>query len=62
MGTGLNGMVKVVWDECGVAHTVRGSILKEDDVFLELVLADGTDLKVAKTRIIKIEQPGRGGY
>jgi len=57
-----DGMVKIVWDECGTAHSVRGSILKEDDQFLELALSDGTNLKVAKSRIIKIERPGRGGY
>jgi len=57
-----NGMVKAVWDECGTAHAVVGSILKEDDQFIELVLSNGTDLRIAKSRIIKIEQLGRGGY
>jgi hypothetical protein len=57
-----NGTVKLVWDECGEAHSVRGSILKEDDQFLELVLSDGTNLRISKSRIIKIERPGRGGY
>jgi len=57
-----NGLVKVVWDECGTAHAVVGSILKEDDQFLELILSDGTDLRVAKSRIVKIERSGRGGY
>ena len=56
-----NGMVKAVWDECGTAHAVVGSILKEDDQFIELVLSDGTNLRISKSRIIKIERPGRGG-
>jgi len=57
-----NGMVKAVWDECGTAHAVVGSILKEDDQFIELVLSNGTNLRISKSRIIKIEQLGRGGY
>jgi preprotein translocase subunit YajC len=64
MGFGMaqNGMVKAVWDECGTAHAVVGSILKEDDQFIEIVLSDGTDLRISKSRIIKVERPGRGGH
>jgi len=58
---------KVVWDEVGVCHAVFGSILSEDDQFIELVLSDGTNLRIAKSRIVKIEKPversnGRSGY
>lgn len=57
-----NGMVKVVWNEAGVCHAVSGQFVEDDGVFLNLVLPDGTEISIAKSAIIKIEKPGRGGY
>jgi len=49
---------KIVWDECGTAHSVRGTILKDDPEFIELVLADGTMIKISRRAIIKVETGG----
>jgi hypothetical protein len=56
-----NGMVKIVWDEGGTCHAIRGRVLpEEDDLFLVLQLIDGTELRIAKSRIVKIERPPEG--
>jgi len=51
---------KIVWDECGTAHSVRGMILKDDPEFIELILIDGTMIRISRSRIIKVETSGGG--
>lgn len=52
-----DGKVKVVWDEGGTCRAVKGRIIDdEDDYFLVVVLVDGTELKIAKGRVIKVER------
>lgn len=55
---GTNGVVKVVWDEGGDAHSVWGSLVDAPGDFVFVDLKDGTRISLARSRIIKIEMPG----
>jgi hypothetical protein len=57
---GIKGMVKVVWDEAGTAHSVWGSIADSSDDFVVVVLQNGTQISLARSRVIKIEKPAEG--
>jgi len=50
--------IKIVWDECGTAHSVRGQLIEENEAYIVLRLIDGTEIKVARSRVIKVERPG----
>ena len=52
-----NEYSKVVWDEDGACRAIRGKIVSDDDLFLVLQLIDGTELRIAKRRIVKVERP-----
>ena len=54
---GRNEYGKIVWDEGGTCRAVKGRILSdEDDYFLVVLLVDGTELRIAKGKVIKIER------
>ena len=54
-----NTSVKLVWDEGGTCHAVRGIEMSNDAQFVVIKLVDGTELSIAKARIVKIERsPG----
>ena len=55
-----NGTAKVVWEEGGKCHAVRGELVSSGDaLFLKLRLVDGTELNIARSRVIKVEiDPG----
>lgn len=57
---GTKGMAKVVWDEGGTAHSVWGSVADTSGEFVVVVLQDGTQISLARSRIIKIEKPAGG--
>jgi len=52
-----NEYVKIVWDEGGICHAIRGRELSDDDCFIVIRLIDGTELSIAKSSIIKVERP-----
>jgi hypothetical protein len=51
-----NESIKIVWDEGGTCHAIRGRTVADDDRFIIIQLIDGTELSVAKSNIIKIER------
>jgi hypothetical protein len=54
---------KIVYDEDGQVRAVRGQLREDTDPdFLILDRFDGSLIKISKRIILKIEQPGRGGY
>ncbi|MEM0343952.1 MAG: hypothetical protein QXU73_06890 [Thermoplasmata archaeon] len=55
-GMGWNGTTMVVWDEGGICHAIKGRLLDDDDLFLVILLAYGAELRIAKSRIVKIER------
>jgi len=55
-----NEDIKIVWDEDGTCHAVRGKEISEDEQFVRIRLIDGTELNIAKSRIIKIERFSEG--
>ena len=50
--------VRVVWDDEDGPRSTGGELLPEDDPhFLRLLQVDGTEQKISKQRIIRIEIP-----
>ena len=49
--------VKVVWSDGVGTQSREGQLVSDDDVlFLKMLLIDGTELNVAKTRIVALEK------
>lgn len=55
-----NGSIKIVWNEGGTCHAIRGQEVSDGNRFIVIQLTDGTELSVAKSSIIKIER-SQGG-
>jgi hypothetical protein len=49
--------ILVTWDEVGYFHRVRGLLKNEDETFLTVRLENGTELRIAKKAILKVETP-----
>lgn len=53
----------VVWREGNIDHKIIGArILAEDDLFLRIATANGTEIRLSKSAIIKIEKLKSRGY
>jgi len=48
--------VKLVYEDEGESRAIRGEIIDEDDVFIEIQRSDGKKFRINKHKIIKIEE------
>jgi hypothetical protein len=55
-----NVSIKLVWNEGGTCHAIRGWEVSDDARFIVIQLVGGTELSVAKSSIIKIERSTEG--
>ena len=49
--------ILVTWDEVGRYHRVRCTLKAEDESFLTVTLQDGTELRIARKALLKVETP-----
>ena len=54
------GESKIVFLDGDTERVLRGRIISEDDFFITLARRDGT-IRIAKNRVIKIDDRGRDG-